>query len=199
MHSEIRLMKEIFGALLQLRDELPIIETQQVIYYPDFNLIYPYVHRQTEARYRFTDALGTCLFNLNNALSKPPNIHICISFPTAIEFLIFLQRHHDEYKRQLNNSYISSYVYKCMVELEAGRIAMGEIESEKIKAALLLAQVVSGSSEGLSRFIKAIFEQKVDMLADHYSVGQVNQLLADRRTVLDGYREADASWSREGR
>jgi hypothetical protein len=184
MMRDMRLVKEIFGSLLQLRAELPRLEDKEIIYYTDFNLIYPFIHRQTEARYRFTDTLGTCLFHLNNSLRKPANIHVCISLPTTIEFLIFLQRHHDLFQEHLRNEGVSTYVYQRLIDLENGRINVRDIEAEKVKHYLLLAESVTSYGDRISRFVRSISEQKIDHLTDYYSANDINGLLARNDNLL---------------
>jgi hypothetical protein len=184
MHKDTRLVGEVCGSLIQVRNELPVLAKHDLVYFPDFNLIYPYVHRQTEERYRFTDALGTCLFSLNNNLTKPSNIHICISLPTTIEFLYFLQRHYDLFQH-LKNDKIASYVYKCLVELEEGRMNVRDIESDRIKNFLMLGRDLTDYGERTSRFMRAMVEQKVDMLTDYYPMKEINTLFQKKEFIFD--------------
>lgn len=189
MHKDLRLMKEILISLMQLRDELPVLMGgQEAIYFPDFNLLYPYVYRQTEKRYHYTDALGTCLFTLNSNMIKPPHVHICLSLPTTIEFIFSLERHHHSFRNHLADSESAKYTFQCLTDLEAGRINIRDIKSEPVKQFILTIHQFSGIDTTMANFLRSVSESKVDMLTDYYSSSTINALLADNRSMLERIR-----------
>jgi hypothetical protein len=81
-------------------------------------------------------------------------------------------------------------VYDRLVDLEQGRINVRDIESEKVKRYLLLAQSVTSYGDRISRFVRAISEQKIDHLTDYYSPNDINGLLARNGNLLTEIHES---------
>ena len=185
MHKHHRTVREILYSLDQLRNELRIITTRQVVYYFDFNLLHPYLYRQTEERYRWLDAIGSCLFTLNSYMKKPRNVHVCLSIPTAMEFIYSLERHHQNYISHLRDSRASEYVHRCMVELEKGSLRMSDIQSSEIKSFILGLTGSKFSSSRVSNFLRSFAQDKVDMLTDHYSSNEINKIIRGNRDTID--------------
>jgi hypothetical protein len=195
-------IKEAFHALYQLRNEFPELKgSRKILYYPDFNLIHPYIYRQEAKRYRFIDSYGRCLFTLYRFVNLPSNISICLSLPGVMEFLVSLHRHHHFFDKHGKDSQFARYAYECMIGLSQGKLNIADVKSEPIKKFLISDGGLPHLDTRINDFVTSISTGKLELMTDYYSPKIINGLLLQRKDIVAEIRhrmESDRK-SKDGR
>lgn len=180
-----RLLNEVAVALQQIKDELPTLSDQNLLYFPDFNLIHPFIYQESASRYRYTDIFGSSTFRIIENTPSIEGLRICISLPTMLEFIFSIQQHHDFITNQIHNQEFGRYTFDCLAQLRAGSMNIKDVNSAYIKRFILQDLDTNLLDIRISNFISLMAQGKIDLLTDFYSASDINRLLSSRRALLE--------------